>query len=80
MFHFTPPLTPEQHDAVTASKHVIYDGFRKASRGPERRSLVAGLRPVGREVFRLRGDEGHAGTDDGADGDKKASARDVASK
>lgn len=30
MCHFTPPLTTEQHDAVTASKQVIYDGFRKA--------------------------------------------------
>jgi myo-inositol catabolism protein IolC len=30
MCHFTPPLTAEQHDAVTASKRVIYDGFRQA--------------------------------------------------
>ncbi|MEO7085770.1 MAG: DUF2090 domain-containing protein [Gemmatimonadaceae bacterium] len=30
MCHFTPPLTPEQHAAVTASKQVIYDGFREA--------------------------------------------------
>jgi myo-inositol catabolism protein IolC len=30
MCHFTPPLTAEQHDAVTASKQVIYDGFRRA--------------------------------------------------
>jgi myo-inositol catabolism protein IolC len=30
MFHFTPPLTPGQHEAVTESKQVIYDGFRQA--------------------------------------------------
>jgi myo-inositol catabolism protein IolC len=30
MHHFTPPLTPEQHAAVTESKLVIYDGFREA--------------------------------------------------
>ncbi|MDQ2931426.1 MAG: DUF2090 domain-containing protein [Gemmatimonadota bacterium] len=30
MYHFTPPLTAEQHAAVTASKQVIYDGFREA--------------------------------------------------
>jgi myo-inositol catabolism protein IolC len=30
MCHFTPPLTAEQHAAVTASKQVIYDGFREA--------------------------------------------------
>ncbi|MDQ6634151.1 MAG: DUF2090 domain-containing protein [Gemmatimonadota bacterium] len=30
MCHFTPPLTSEQHAAVTASKEVIYDGFRQA--------------------------------------------------
>lgn len=30
MFHFHPPLTAEQRAAVTDSKHVIYEGFRKA--------------------------------------------------
>jgi myo-inositol catabolism protein IolC len=30
MFHFTPPLTGEQHRAVTESKQLIYDGFRQA--------------------------------------------------
>jgi myo-inositol catabolism protein IolC len=30
MCHFTLPLTAEQHAAVTASKQVIYDGFRQA--------------------------------------------------
>ncbi|MEO8714413.1 MAG: DUF2090 domain-containing protein [Acetobacteraceae bacterium] len=30
MFHFTLPLTPAQHAAVTDTKQVIYDGFRKA--------------------------------------------------
>lgn len=30
MFHFTPPLTADQHDIVADSKQVIYDGFRQA--------------------------------------------------
>ncbi|HLZ97859.1 MAG TPA: DUF2090 domain-containing protein [Steroidobacteraceae bacterium] len=30
LFHVTPPLTPVQHDAVTDSKLVIYDGFTAA--------------------------------------------------
>lgn len=30
MFHLTHPLTVEQHTAVTDSKQVIYDGFRRA--------------------------------------------------
>ena len=30
MFHFTPPLTSDQHETVTESKQVIYDGFREA--------------------------------------------------
>ncbi len=30
MFHFTPPLTPAQHAAVTDTKQIIYDGLRKA--------------------------------------------------
>ena len=30
MFHFTPPLTAEQREAVIDSKRVIYDGFRQA--------------------------------------------------
>lgn len=30
LFHFTPPLTPEQYDAVIDSKQMIYDGFRQA--------------------------------------------------
>src|SRR5687768_11293025 len=30
MFHVTPPLTQKQHEAVTDSKQVIYDGFRQA--------------------------------------------------
>ena len=32
MFHFTPPLTADQHAAVSESKRVIYDGFREALR------------------------------------------------
>ena len=30
MFHVAPPLTAAQHEAVTDSKQVIYDGFRQA--------------------------------------------------
>ncbi len=30
MFHFTPPLTADEHDIVADSKQVIYDGFRQA--------------------------------------------------
>ncbi|MGH7572582.1 MAG: 2-deoxy-5-keto-D-gluconate 6-phosphate aldolase domain-containing protein [Gemmatimonadota bacterium] len=30
MFHFTPPLTSEQYEAVTDSKQVIYEGFKQA--------------------------------------------------
>lgn len=30
MFHFTPPLTADQRQAVIESKQVIYDGFRHA--------------------------------------------------
>jgi myo-inositol catabolism protein IolC len=30
MFHFTPPLTDAQHQAVADSKQVIYEGFRAA--------------------------------------------------
>ncbi len=30
MFHFTPPLTADEHDTVADSKQVIYDGFRQA--------------------------------------------------
>jgi myo-inositol catabolism protein IolC len=29
MFDFQPPLTPDQHAAVTDSKQVIYEGFRQ---------------------------------------------------
>jgi myo-inositol catabolism protein IolC len=30
LFHATPPLTMDQHEVVTDSKRVIYDGFRQA--------------------------------------------------
>lgn len=30
MFHFTPPLTADEHDMVADSKQVIYEGFRQA--------------------------------------------------
>jgi myo-inositol catabolism protein IolC len=30
MFHFTPPLTTDEHDIVADSKQLIYEGFRQA--------------------------------------------------
>ena len=30
MFHFDPPLTADQRQAVTDSKEVIHEGFRQA--------------------------------------------------
>ena len=30
MFHFTPPLTTDEHDIVADSKQIIYEGFRQA--------------------------------------------------
>jgi len=30
MFHFTPPLTADEHDIVAGSKQVIYEGFQQA--------------------------------------------------
>ena len=30
MFHFKPPLTTDEHEAVAGSKQIIYDGFREA--------------------------------------------------
>jgi myo-inositol catabolism protein IolC len=41
MFHFTPPLTADQHAAVSASKAVIYDGFREALRNGMPRDVAA---------------------------------------
>jgi myo-inositol catabolism protein IolC len=39
MFHFTAPLNPVQHEAVVASKRLIYDGFLEAlGRGMSRSS------------------------------------------
>jgi myo-inositol catabolism protein IolC len=35
MFHLTPPLTADQHAAVTDSKRVIYDAFREALGGSD---------------------------------------------
>ena len=41
MFHFAPPLTADQHAAVSASKWVIYDGFREALRNGMPRDVGA---------------------------------------
>jgi myo-inositol catabolism protein IolC len=30
MFHFTPALTADEHDIVSDSKQLIYEGFRQA--------------------------------------------------
>jgi myo-inositol catabolism protein IolC len=54
MFHFTPPLTADQHAAVSASKRVIYDGFREALRNGMSRD-VAGIlvdEEFGAEILR----------------------------
>jgi myo-inositol catabolism protein IolC len=54
MFHLTPPLTSEQHAAVTDSKQVIYDGFRQAL-GPELPTPAAGIlvdEEFGAEILR----------------------------
>lgn len=42
MFHFTPPLTPDQRAAVVESKQIIYDGFRRAL-GHEVSTASAGI-------------------------------------
>ncbi len=43
MFHFTAPLTPEQHTAVVATKQLIYDGFQAALDGRVAQNLRAEL-------------------------------------
>jgi myo-inositol catabolism protein IolC len=54
MCHFTPPLTAEQHAAVTASKQVIYDGFREAiDKGlPKERAGILVDEEFGAEILR----------------------------
>ncbi|MDQ6830448.1 MAG: DUF2090 domain-containing protein, partial [Gemmatimonadota bacterium] len=54
MCHFTPPLTPEQHAAVTASKQVIYDGFREAVANglPKERAAILVDEEFGAEILR----------------------------
>jgi myo-inositol catabolism protein IolC len=54
MFHFTPPLTADQHAAVSASKAVIYDGFREALGNGMPRDVAAILvdEEFGAEILR----------------------------
>ena len=54
MCHFTPPLTAEQHAAVTASKRVIYDGFREAvAKGmPKNRAGILVDEEFGADILR----------------------------
>jgi len=54
MFHFTPPLTPDQHAAVVASKRVIYDGFQEAVRNGLPKEVAAILvdEEFGAEILR----------------------------
>lgn len=42
MFHFKPPLTGDEHDRVTRSKRLIYDGFLEAL-GSEVPAACAGI-------------------------------------
>ncbi len=54
MHHFTPPLTAEQHAAVTDSKRVIYDGFRGAIANglPKNRAGILVDEEFGVEILR----------------------------
>ncbi|MGI8401807.1 MAG: 2-deoxy-5-keto-D-gluconate 6-phosphate aldolase domain-containing protein [Gemmatimonadaceae bacterium] len=54
MCHFTPPLTAEQHDAVTESKRVIYDGFLEAIANglPEDRAGILVDEEFGADILR----------------------------
>ncbi len=54
MCHFTPPLTAEQHAAVTESKRVIYDGFLEAIANglPKDRAGILVDEEFGAEILR----------------------------
>lgn len=54
MCHFTPPLTVEQHAAVTDSKRVIYDGFLEsvANGLPKDRAAILVDEEFGAEILR----------------------------
>lgn len=54
MCHFTPPLTVEQHAAVSDSKRVIYDGFREAIANwlPKERAGILVDEEFGTEILR----------------------------
>ena len=61
MCHFTPPLTVEQHAAVSASKLVIYDGFREAiARGlPKERAAILVDEEFGSDILRDAAQRGY---------------------
>jgi myo-inositol catabolism protein IolC len=54
MFHFIPPLSPDQHAAVVASKRVIYDGFQEAVRNglPKEFAAILVDEEFGSEILR----------------------------
>jgi myo-inositol catabolism protein IolC len=61
MCHFTPPLTAEQHAAVTASKQVIYDGFLEAIANglPKERAAILVDEEFGAEILHDAGRQGY---------------------
>ena len=59
MFHLTPPLTPQQHRAVTDSKRVIYDGFRETAGHDLLQTGVLVDEEFGAEILRDAAANGH---------------------
>lgn len=61
MCHFNPPLTAEQHTAVTESKWVIYDGFREAIESglPKERAGILVDEEFGAEILRDAAQRGY---------------------
>ncbi|MEP6508243.1 MAG: DUF2090 domain-containing protein [Gemmatimonadales bacterium] len=61
MHHFTPPLTADQHAAVTDSKRVIYDGFREAIANglPKDRAGILVDEEFGMAILRDAASEGY---------------------
>lgn len=61
MCHFTPPLTADQHLAVTESKRVIYDGFREAIANglPKDRAGILVDEEFGAEILRDAAQRGY---------------------
>jgi myo-inositol catabolism protein IolC len=61
MFHFHPPLTAEQRAAVTDSKQVIYEGFRKAVAAglPRERAGILVDEEFGADILRDAAEHGY---------------------